>query len=705
MMDAIEEEVPAVDGLEPEADDQVALEQERQETAQIAQFEKWIDAAKKKDKNAFKRIREDMDFAFKYGVGAQWPGQTADDPRYQANIVQRHVQSRVAALYAKEPVVVAKRNRRREHMVWDGSAEQLMQAHQKVGMAAEQGMGPDPADIEIIQDFNNGFMQKEQQDAIGETLEIVFAHQLREPIPAFKKQMKQLVRRTLTTGLSWVRLDYQRKMGRRDFTATRIDDIQTRLQHIEGLQAKFSEENQEENQQYDAERAELRQTMEALQSEEAILREGLVFHFPRTTRVLVDPKCTDLLTLVGARWMAEEYEMSIDEVQETYGVSVGKEFTAAGSDLTEDATQSVDTDREKDPNTALVYHLFDRKTGLEYAFCRGHKKFLRRPAAPKVKLERFFPYYGLAFNAIEHDDERYPPSDVRLLRPAQIEYNRLKESLRQHRIANRPLYVAPVSAFERSDVENGDIPSLSNYNAHDVILIQGLAQGENINTKLQAVQKIGIDPNLYETGTIMSDVERVVGSQEANLGGTSSATATETSIAESGRLSSLASNVDDLDDLLSSFARDGGAVLLLEMDSATVAEIVGPGAVWPNLTRDQISKQVYLEIEAGSSGRPNKAQDLANFERAAPFLLQIPGVTPEWLARHVLKLVDERIDLEQAVGEGLPSIVAMNQQAQPATGDSRTDPSQQGGEGAANAPEQPSTTPGPQPAYPTSAIA
>ena len=697
---------PDAAGLDAQAADPQAEREAQQVEAQIKQFEGWISATKKKDRAAHKRIREDMDFAFKFGVGKQWPDQSENDPRYIANIVQRHVQSRVAALYAKEPVVVAKRNRRREHMVWDGSAETLVGAHDRIRQAGQTGMPPNADDIEIVQDFNQGFTSKAQQDAIGDTLEIVFSYQLSEPEPAFKQQMKQFVRRVQTCGLAWVRLGYQRKMGRRAFTDTRISDVQDRMQRVEALQEKLKTEGTEDNQQHDAEMAELRQSLKALQEEEEnIIREGLVFHFPRTTRVLVDPACTDLISLVGARWMSEEYELTTDEVQETYGVDIRKAFTSAETDMTENDRAPGDERHEADANKALVYHLFDRKTGLEYVFCKGHKKYLREPAVPKVRVERFFPYYPLAFNAVEHDDERYPASDVRLLRHAQMEYNRLKETLRQHRIANRPLYVAATGAFERSDIENGDVPSLSNYEAHDVILLQGLAQGENIGAKLQSVQKIGIDPNLYETGTIMSDVERVAGTQEATLGGTSKATATESTIAEGSRLSSLASNVDDLDDLLSALARDGGAVLLMEMDSTTVASIVGPGAVWPKLSREQIAKQVYLEIEAGSSGRPNKAQDLANFERAAPFILQIPGITPEWLARHVLKLVDDRIDLEQAVGEGLPSIVAMNQQAQPSTGDASTDPAQQGGRGAANAEQQPSTTPGPQAAFPTSSVA
>src|SRR3546814_18177996 len=77
-------------------------------------------------------------------------------------------------------------------------------------------------------------------------------------------------------------------------------------------------------------------------------------------------------------------------------------------------------------------------------------------------------------------------------------------------------------------------------------MLEGLADGENVANKLQQVQKAPIDPNVYETNGIFEDILRIAGSQEANLGGAAGATATESSIAEGSRISSLESNTDDL---------------------------------------------------------------------------------------------------------------------------------------------------------------
>jgi hypothetical protein len=176
--------------------------------------------------------------------------------------------------------------------------------------------------------------------------------------------------------------------------------------------------------------------------------------------------------------------------------------------------------------------------------------------------------------------------------------------------------------------------------------------------------------------------------------------ATGASIAESKNITSVASNVDDLDDFLSVLARAAGQVLLRELSRDTAERIVGPGVVWPEFTAQDIAEEVFLDIEAGSSGRPNKAQELANIERVAPFMLQTPGLSPEWFLKFLLRTLDTRIDYEDAITEGLPSITAMNGAKQVGTGDPATDPNAQGGAGGQNAPVAGGTAGGPQAAFP-----
>jgi len=77
----------------------------------------------------------------------------------------------------------------------------------------------------------------------------------------------------------------------------------------------------------------------------------------------------------------------------------------------------------------------------------------------------------------------------------------------------------------------------------------------------------------------------------------------------------------------------------------------------------------------------------------APTLLQIPGVSPRWLAERAIRIVDDNISLDDAIAEGLPAILMQNRMAQVSTGDPATDPSEQGEEGGdKNRAEEPGGT-------------
>src|SRR5690606_34048623 len=123
------------------------------------------------------------------------------------------------------------------------------------------------------------------------------------------------------------------------------------------------------------------------------------------------------------------------------------------------------------------------------------------------------------------------------------------------------------------------------------------------------------------------------GDQQANLGPTSGATATESAIAENSRSSGLSSETDELDDFLTMLARACGQLLLLEMSAETVKRIAGPGAVWPEFSRQEVADEIYLEILAGSSGRPNRQLRINAIERTGNILVQVPGIRPTKLAQ------------------------------------------------------------------------
>lgn len=645
----------------------------------------------------FKRMKADQKFAH----GEQWPQQTAEDSRYVANITLRAVNQKVAVLYAKNPTAIAVRRKTLDFSIWDGSLDSLEPFKQalvppqpdmidpQTGQVIPGTPPPDPQMVQMAQmvlaDVQQGMMRRMQADKMGKTLEIVYEYEVGEQSVPFKTSMKQLVRRTITTGVGYVKLGFHRFMEKLPGDVDKVTDVTQPLRRAE----RIGLEQQEGSIQPGDPQSEelLRMSAAANQAQDMLVKEGLDYEFPPSTSLIVDPRCRQLKGFVGARWVAQEYMLSTGDVKEIYGVDVSENYNSHTSQGESSNTNTLlygPDDKRSQGDMCAVYELYDKATGTCMTFCQGYPSWLVPPAMPPLKLENFWPWFVLTFNDAEDDDQIFPPSDVHLMHDMQVDYNLRRQRLREHLDAARPKHAVPKGMLDEQDKAN-----LSASAAHTIVELSGMTPGTAIDSVLQRVPYSPIDPSLYEVDSCFTDLLKVVGTQEANLGGTSGSTATESSIAESSRMTAQGSNVDDLDDFLTELAKAASHVLLLEMSPEEVTRIAGPGAVWPDLSREQVAQDLTLNIKAGSSGRPNKAAEIQNMERLAPLLMQIPGIKPQWLAEQVVQRLDDRIDTTDAVAQSLPSITALNQQVQPGLGAPGTDPNQQGPQGGNNAKRPP----------------
>jgi phosphoribosylformylglycinamidine (FGAM) synthase PurS component len=560
---------------------------------------------------------------------------------------------------------------------------------------------PDPQSEAILQDVQQAQAVLKMIEKVGKTMEIIFHHQLDEQVPSFKRMMKKAVRRTLVTGIGYVTVDFIRAMEQSVEAQAQIVDLSTRLSHLQALAADQADGITDGT---EAQAEEMRLMIESLQQQQdVIVKEGLLFGFPRSTDIIPDPQTIDPDGWIGTDWIAQEFTLSPQKIQEVYHVDVGKAFHQYTPDL-----RRIDKENDQEECLALLWKIQDKRSGMLFTVCDGYPDFLIEPHAPNAEIDGFFNVFSLVFNDVESETDVFPDSDVYLLRHMQKDHNDNRQALREHRNRNRPGWVCSSGAIEEQDKTN-----LQSNIVNALIEVRGLTPGQDIKTMLQPKPTLPIDPNMYDTGFLEQDILWTVGAQEANFGPAGGdKTATESSIAEGSRVSSVSSNVDDLDEFLTAVTRASGQILLKLMTPETAKKIAGPGAVWPELSNQVISDDVYLSVRAGSSGRPNKAQELANLERATPALIQIPGISPVWFARKVIeRLDDDDINIDEAIIEGIPSIIAQNSAAsrppqqpggaaQPSTGDPSSDPSQQGGKGENVTPTMEKYGAGGQPAFP-----
>lgn len=683
----MDQNVEMIDGAPrdptPPPPDTMQPEKPEVDPARKARVSEWcqrIKAAKEHFKDDFARMRNNQKLA-RQGATDAWK----KAGNYTVPVAARHINQQVSQLYARNPQARAVVKPRMMFRLWDENASTLQQLQQQ----SMPGMPPTPEAMAILAELEQVKPQLVMLSRTARTVEYLFNYYLTEQTPSFKQRFKQCVRRAKTCGVAYVELGFQRILEPRPEVSARIEDITGTLRMMETLASDMQAGKFDES---DARFDTLKSLIADLQNQQdVVVREGLLFDFPRSTEIIVDPECRELKGFVGAGWIAREFHMTKTKIHETWKVDVGTEFTPYSAD------RKVRDGAADAKDRACVWYVQHKEANECFVIVDGYCDFITEPAPPSVKTEGFWTTYVLSFNDVEDEDNIYPPSDVDLMEDAQEEINRSRQSLREHRVAARPAMMTPRGGLTEQDKKN-----IQTRPAMAVIEVSTVQPGQDVKTVLAPLPTNPIDPNLYETGPQKEDVLMAVGSQEANLGPTSDSTATEASIAQASQQSASSSNMDEVDEILTQLARDGAQVLLLNMSAEMVTKIVGPGAVWPEMRRQDIVEEVTLEVKAGSSGRPNRAAKLADMERAMPFILQLPGMNPIPIAEEYLDLLD--IDWKKAIIEGLPSITALNQMmSKPAGGappPPGAGPQAQGGHGGNNAPQPAGSAPPGQPAYP-----
>jgi hypothetical protein len=515
----------------------------------------------------------------------------------------------------------------------------------------------------VLRDAQMTAQADRMMEKISKTLEILYEYNVREQPFEFKACMKMSVRRAIVTCVGYVKLGFQRAMQMSPEIEMRISDMSERLANIERLSADLSD-GEFETDSADAE--ELKLAIQALMQEpQLVVREGLSFDYPDSTSIIPDPRCRSLRGFVGADWVAQEYLLTPDEIEEIYMVDVGSSYTCYddnGKSSGYQPSASLDHytagggEHPDQPQRACVWEIYHRKDGTVYVVCDGYPDFLREPGPPESEIQRFWPWFAFVINEGYDEKRLYPQSDIDLIRDMQLELNRARQGLREHRRANRPKMAVAAGILEEPDQEK-----LRTHPANALLELNALAPGQKIEDVLQAIKMPPIDPAVYDTTQVFEDVLRVLGSDQADQGTTSGATATEVSVAEFAQNTDVTSVIDDLNDMMSELARAGSELLLLNVSPDIVQKVVGPGAVWPQLDRQTVSDNVYLQVDVGANGPPNRQQDVQMLVQLVPLLQRVPGISPEWLARQLIRRMGDDIDLDEAFAEGLPSMEAMNQ--------------------------------------------
>lgn len=497
-----------------------------------------------------------------------------------------------------------------------------------------------------------------------------------------KKRAKAAVRAALTCSFGVMKVMYQRNLKEDPIIKGRIQDTQDNIAHLEQLIAKV--DDPEQRCDHEAAKAELEQTMKALEENvEIVAGEGLVIDRVLTEHLLIDDTVAEFEDYSDADWLAQVIPMKKSTAEGIYKVRLdgAKTYKRNSAAESRDSGKVFEGDKSSDGDSQIcILEIWDKRSNTVYTMAEGLEFWLKAPFSPKAVGERWYPFFLLPFQLV--DGEVIGPSLVDLTEKLQKEHNDARDKFNAHRDLVQPGYWA-----DKGEVKQKDLETFTHAKFGEVTLLD--AGGKPLNAVIMPKQHPPIDPAVYDTSAVRYDWEQVTGMQDAARSSVvNPKTATEASIMQqslSGRVSEFR---DQVEDTLQDVAQYSAQILMQELTPEQVERIMGPHKTgpltdeatgqplpdpatnqpimvvtepsydWPRLSREEVFDLVQLKIRAGTTGEPNKIELQETWIKLMPVIqpliiqimqFQMDGIDTtalESLLRETVARFDDRLDIE-----------------------------------------------------------
>ena len=485
--------------------------------------------------------------------------------------------------------------------------------------------------------------------AFSKTLEVV----LRRCVIVdgkLKKRAKSTIRSVLTTGVGWIKAAYQREYRKDPIIQGRIADAQDNIARIEILVKKMKD-NGENSSNHDAHRAELQQQMAALEQQvEVKAAEGMVYDRVLTEDIFVlDDSIKDFDNYLQADAISHRVWFKESKYEDTFGKKPPTDATTYKQPKDDDGSSGT----EKYDKWYAVHEIWDRTSQTVFTKCEGSLTWCREPYQPQSG-ERWYPFFGLAYNLVDGQFEPLP--DTILYKELQFEYNLTRTNFAEHRKEHLPGF-----AFRKGGgLTEGDVDRLINRKINEAIPVEG-DPNRPISDDLMELGGSNIDPLVYDVSPIQRDLDLMAGLTDASRSVlTTAKTLGEAEILRESMMSRTAERQDINEDWMQEICQFTAEILIQELTIQQVQRISGPGASWPQMTKEEIFDMVRIDIRAGSTGKPNKEKErqqwiefMPTFQEMALKVIEMRQAGNTDLAnamtemmKETLRRFDERLDID-----------------------------------------------------------
>lgn len=466
-----------------------------------------------------------------------------------------------------------------------------------------------------------------------------------------KAQAKKLVRSAFGTSVGWLKASWQEKMGKDPLIANKIKDTQDNIARIQMLMDQANDPAIGSD--HALKLAQLKEALGGLETQaEITIAKGIPLDFVMSEDVIViDAAVRSVTDYLRAGAIAHRVWMTPDAYQTRFGYRCKK-----GKTYSEQAgVMSGGDASDKSASLLCVYEVWSQDDNRIFYLCDGEEGFCEPPSSPDWTGKRWYPFFLCAFNEI--DGKFYPLSDVELTEKVIDEHNQTRDDAVRDRKACLPVNVVRKGGSLTDD----DVKRITNREGSDVIMVEGVG-GQPLSNDMFIGTLGKMDPMAYDTSQSLADKERLLGGGDAPTGSIQKAkTATEAQILSNGLRGRAAERTDVLEDLLNELGPYALEIMLRKFSPQEVKALAGPEAEWPVLSIDDIFNLVTVEVRAGSTGKPDAAQEQERWIKLLPIINEAVAKVGELrqagqenlaqavieITRETLRRFDERIDIEQ----------------------------------------------------------
>ena len=522
------------------------------------------------------------------------------------------------------------------------------------------------------------------------TAEIVLKHYFTRA--KLKARMKSAARTAMAAGFAALKMGYYRDWATDTVLRERTPDVQEAIHRLGALLAERQAPTTTPD-RADVLDGEIRDLQRAVTMQtQAVVAEGLALDAVDPVDLVIDPALRDLQDYEQAAWIAQIVWMTQDDAKARFGlteaeagqITQGGRTAAApggggdpgdGDDDGEEWGGLVDAqghplrshERARLVRVAEIWH---RGRQTVYTFIDGLKRWAREPFQPERQPERWYPFFLLAFNVVDH--KLWPLSDVHMLMGNQEITERTRRRFYLHRYRAVQKYM-----FDAGRLSEADAKKFAGASVGEYVPVTMDGPGDTpLSNLIAAPTVVPPDPRVYDVSPTRSDMEVTFGVGDAQQGSVRVAkTATEARQLEATLTGRMQERQSELEDLVGEMGRAALQILLMEAPPDHVVRIAGEEAVWLPLSREQITAperqtlydMVSVEIKAGSAGKPNDDLARQQWIELLPILResvmqvqQLRMVGDEVGAQAVIELVketfarlDERINPERFMPGGM----------------------------------------------------